>query len=159
MNASSRRQRSQPAGDRACDEWHLHEWTVIEVARRCVRRYQTAQRAHDGSADGAGNAYSIVVECDPERREDRDKDSLTTVTEAKTHALLDAGFRPTGTAPDSIAVVCRSHGISSCRAGTASFLGAQIARPTHAAVLEGLIVEGRRDAKNGWETDTLAEDS
>jgi adenosylcobinamide amidohydrolase len=71
--------------------------------------------------------------------------AVITATEAKTQAVLEAGFRGTGTASDAVCVACRP-GISCSDnskkgaedfAGPRSLWGARIARAVYAAVSEG----------------------
>jgi len=65
--------------------------------------------------------------------------AVITATEAKTQAVLEAGFAGTGTASDAVCVACRDN--SKKRAeefgGPRSEWGARIARAVYAAVLDG----------------------
>ncbi|HEY1624460.1 MAG TPA: adenosylcobinamide amidohydrolase [Streptosporangiaceae bacterium] len=68
--------------------------------------------------------------------------AVMTATEAKTQAVLEAGFRGTGTASDAICVACGDPDDNSKKqveefAGPRSRYGARIARAVHAAVLDG----------------------
>ena len=68
--------------------------------------------------------------------------AVATVTEAKTQALLDAGFACTGTASDAVCVaapVDRRGGPGEDFAGPRSRWGARIARAAHAAVYAGAL--------------------
>jgi adenosylcobinamide amidohydrolase len=75
--------------------------------------------------------------------------AVITATEAKTQAVLEAGFAGTGTASDAICIACpdnskkRAAGLAEARAeefaGPRSEYGARIARAVHAAVLDGAI--------------------
>jgi adenosylcobinamide amidohydrolase len=63
--------------------------------------------------------------------------ALTTATEAKVQALLDAGVEGTGTASDAIAVACPAEGAAVPFGGPRSEWGARLARAVHAAVGAG----------------------
>ena len=63
--------------------------------------------------------------------------AVMTVTEAKTQALLEAGFPCTGTASDAVCVAAREDGPAEEFGGPRSVWGARIARAVHRAVLDG----------------------
>src|SRR5690348_4697340 len=65
--------------------------------------------------------------------------AVITVTEAKTQAVLDAGFAGTGTATDAVCVAARDPAGTAAGdfAGPRSAWGARIARSVYAAVLAG----------------------
>jgi adenosylcobinamide amidohydrolase len=63
--------------------------------------------------------------------------AVMTVTEAKTQALLEAGFPCTGTASDAVCVAVREEGQAEAFGGPRSVWGARIARAVHRAVLDG----------------------
>jgi len=65
--------------------------------------------------------------------------AVVTVTEAKTQAVLDAGFAATGTATDAVCVAARDPAGTAAEdfAGPRSAWGARIARSVYAAVLAG----------------------
>ena len=63
--------------------------------------------------------------------------AVMTVTEAKTQALVEAGFPGTGTASDAVCVAAREDGPQELFGGPRSEWGARIARAVHAAVREG----------------------
>jgi adenosylcobinamide amidohydrolase len=64
--------------------------------------------------------------------------AVITATEAKTQAVLEAGFDGTGTATDAVCVAAPdATGVSEDFAGPRSVWGARIARAVHAAVLAG----------------------
>ena len=69
--------------------------------------------------------------------------AVVTATEAKTQAVIDAGFPGTGTASDAICVAApagsAAHDIPEDFTGPRSPWGARIARAVHAAVLVGAI--------------------
>ncbi len=63
--------------------------------------------------------------------------AVMTATEAKTQAVLEAGFRATGTASDAICVAAPAAGEPEDFAGPRSLWGARIARAVHSAVHAG----------------------
>lgn len=63
--------------------------------------------------------------------------AVITATEAKTQALLEAGYPCTGTASDAVCVVVPEDGAPELFAGPRSVWGARIARAVHAAVHAG----------------------
>jgi adenosylcobinamide amidohydrolase len=67
--------------------------------------------------------------------------AVITVTEAKTQAMLDAGFAGTGTATDSVCVAAPASREAAGEdfTGPRSAWGARIARAVHSAVLAGAI--------------------
>jgi adenosylcobinamide amidohydrolase len=65
--------------------------------------------------------------------------AVITATEAKTQALLEAGFPCTGTASDAICVAATTDGEQEIFAGPRSIWGARIARAVHAAVHAGAL--------------------
>ncbi|MFC9975825.1 adenosylcobinamide amidohydrolase [Spirillospora sp. NPDC127200] len=74
--------------------------------------------------------------------------AVITVTEAKTQALLEAGYAGTGTASDAVCVTAPEGAEAEPFAGPRSVWGARIARAVHAAVHAGAVdytalLEGR----------------
>lgn len=65
--------------------------------------------------------------------------AVMTATEAKTQAVLEAGFRATGTASDAICVAAPAAGEPEDFAGPRSLWGARIARAVHSAVHAGAV--------------------
>jgi adenosylcobinamide amidohydrolase len=65
--------------------------------------------------------------------------AVMTATEAKTQAVLEAGFRATGTASDAICVAAPAAGEPEDFAGPRSLWGARIARAVHSAVHTGAV--------------------
>lgn len=65
--------------------------------------------------------------------------SVMTATEAKTQALLEAGYPCTGTASDALCVATDIDGPAIDFGGPRSEWGARIARAVHATVLEGAL--------------------
>ncbi|MFC6085023.1 adenosylcobinamide amidohydrolase [Sphaerisporangium aureirubrum] len=63
--------------------------------------------------------------------------AVMTVTEAKTQALIEAGYACTGTASDAVCVAVPVHGPPEPFGGPRSVWGARVARAVHAAVLDG----------------------
>lgn len=64
--------------------------------------------------------------------------ALTTVTEAKSQALLAAGVPGTGTASDAVTVTCPASGPAESFGGPRSTWGARLARAVHDAVRAGI---------------------
>jgi adenosylcobinamide amidohydrolase len=65
--------------------------------------------------------------------------AVMTATEAKTQAVLEAGFRATGTASDAICVAAPAAGEPADFAGPRSLWGARIARAVYSAVHTGAL--------------------
>jgi adenosylcobinamide amidohydrolase len=65
--------------------------------------------------------------------------AVMTATEAKTQALLEAGFRATGTATDAICIAAPAAGEAEDFAGPRSLWGARIARAVHSATYAGAV--------------------
>jgi adenosylcobinamide amidohydrolase len=63
--------------------------------------------------------------------------ALCTVTEAKTQALVAAGFAGSGTPSDAVTIACPGGGRAEPFGGPRSAWGAPLARAVHAAVREG----------------------
>lgn len=63
--------------------------------------------------------------------------AVSTITEAKSQALFDAGIAGTGTATDAVVVACPNIGEGAPFAGPRSTWGARLARAVHAAVRSG----------------------
>ncbi|MEU6779265.1 adenosylcobinamide amidohydrolase [Nonomuraea angiospora] len=63
--------------------------------------------------------------------------AVMTVTEAKSQALIEAGFPCTGTASDAVCVAVPAHGPEELFGGPRSEWGARAARAVHAAVRQG----------------------
>ncbi|MGB3708964.1 adenosylcobinamide amidohydrolase [Gordonia sp. (in: high G+C Gram-positive bacteria)] len=63
--------------------------------------------------------------------------AVITVTEAKTQALLEAGYPATGTASDAVVIVVPEVGEPEVFAGPRSQWGSAVARAVHAVVLAG----------------------
>ncbi|WP_431909891.1 adenosylcobinamide amidohydrolase [Nonomuraea jabiensis] len=63
--------------------------------------------------------------------------AVMTVTEAKSQALIEAGYSCTGTASDAVCVAAPVHGPEELFGGPRSEWGARAARAVHAAVRQG----------------------
>ncbi|MCG5212112.1 adenosylcobinamide amidohydrolase [Streptosporangium sp. KLBMP 9127] len=63
--------------------------------------------------------------------------AVMTVTEAKSQALIEAGFPCTGTASDAVCVAVHGHGPAELFGGPRSTWGARVARAVHQAVRRG----------------------
>jgi adenosylcobinamide amidohydrolase len=64
---------------------------------------------------------------------------VSTVTEAKTQALIEAGYDCSGTATDAVCVAARADGPAEPFGGPRSRWGARAARAVHAAVRDGAL--------------------
>ncbi|MDX3111282.1 adenosylcobinamide amidohydrolase [Nonomuraea angiospora] len=73
--------------------------------------------------------------------------AVMTVTEAKSQALIEAGFSCTGTASDAVCVAAPAHGPEELFGGPRSEWGARAARAVHAAVRQGAEAWRPRDFK------------
>ncbi|MGI8451053.1 MAG: adenosylcobinamide amidohydrolase [Streptosporangiaceae bacterium] len=82
---------------------------------------------------------NIIVSVPVPLREAAYVGAVMTATEAKTQAVLEAGFRATGTASDAICVAAPAAGDPEDFAGPRSLWGARIARAVHSAVHAGAV--------------------
>ncbi|MEU4543242.1 adenosylcobinamide amidohydrolase [Nonomuraea dietziae] len=73
--------------------------------------------------------------------------AVMTATEAKTQALVEAGYPCTGTASDAVCVAVPSSGPEEIFGGPRSPYGARVARAVHAAVRQGALSWRPRDGK------------
>ncbi|WP_240777635.1 adenosylcobinamide amidohydrolase [Nonomuraea basaltis] len=73
--------------------------------------------------------------------------TVMTVTEAKSQALIEAGFPCTGTASDAVCVAAPVDGPEELFGGPRSEWGARVARAVHAAVRRGAEAWRPRDSK------------
>ncbi|MFF4614234.1 adenosylcobinamide amidohydrolase [Nonomuraea jabiensis] len=73
--------------------------------------------------------------------------AVMTVTEAKSQALIEAGYSGTGTASDAVCVAVPAHGPEELFGGPRSEWGARAARAVHAAVRQGAEAWRPRDFK------------
>ncbi|MBE1592451.1 adenosylcobinamide amidohydrolase [Nonomuraea angiospora] len=73
--------------------------------------------------------------------------AVMTVTEAKSQALIEAGYSCTGTASDAVCVAAPAHGPEELFGGPRSEWGARAARAVHAAVRQGAEAWRPRDFK------------
>lgn len=92
-----------------------------------------------GTADQelAPGTINIIVEVPVPLSDAALVNAVITATEAKTQAVLAAGFAGTGTATDAVCVAAPSAVPGENFAGARSVWGARIARAVHAAVLAG----------------------
>ena len=95
----------------------------------------------DGDATPAWKpgTINIVVAVPVELSDAALVNAVVTATEAKTQALLEAGFPCTGTASDAICVAAAAGGTPEVFGGPRSTWGARIARTVHAAVRAGAL--------------------
>jgi adenosylcobinamide amidohydrolase len=82
---------------------------------------------------------NIIVSVPVPLRDAAYVNAVMTATEAKTQAVLEAGFRAIGTATDAICVAAPVAGDPADFAGPRSLWGARIARAVHAAVHAGAV--------------------
>jgi adenosylcobinamide amidohydrolase len=82
---------------------------------------------------------NIIVSVPVPLRDAAYVNAVMTATEAKTQAVLEAGFRATGTASDAICVAAPVAGEPAEFAGPRSRWGARIARAVHSAVHTGAL--------------------
>jgi len=100
----------------------------------------TVEAAAAPTAAGAsGRAGTInVVILVPEAMSDAALvNAVSTATEAKSQALLEAGFSGTGTPTDAMCILCPSGGRIAAFGGPRSRWGSRVARAVHRAVLDG----------------------
>jgi len=82
---------------------------------------------------------NIIVSVPVPLRDAAYVNAVMTATEAKTQALLDAGFRATGTASDAICIAAPAAGEPEDFAGPRALWGARIARAVHSTVHAGAV--------------------
>ena len=98
-----------------------------------------------GAADGErGPAWrpgtiNIIVSVPVPLRDAAYVNAVMTATEAKSQAVLEAGFHATGTASDAVCVAAPEAGEPEDFAGPRSLWGARIARAVHSAVHAGAV--------------------
>jgi len=113
----------------------------VEAAVTTGLRVPTWAAAPAGSAapDLAPGTINIIVSVPVPLTDAALVNAVVTATEAKTQAVLDAGFLGTGTATDAVCVAAPASAgaIAEDFAGPRSAWGARIARAVHAAVLAG----------------------
>jgi len=121
------------------------------VAATVGLRVPTWAAAPPGSADpelapirrpgtiGPPGTINIVVSVPVPLSDAAFVNAVITATEAKTQAVLDAGFACTGTASDAVCVAAPGGGPGEDFTGPRSLWGARIARAVHAAVYAGAL--------------------
>jgi adenosylcobinamide amidohydrolase len=133
----------------------------VEAAATAGLRVPTWAAATDGARDPelAPGTINIIVSVPVALSDAALVNAVITATEAKTQAVLEAGFRGTGTATDAVCVAApvgtdglaedglaedglaedgvAEDGVAEDFAGPRSLWGARIARAVHAAVLAG----------------------
>jgi len=108
-------------------------------------RVPTWAAAPAGAADSAlapawhPGTINIIVSVPVPLRDGAYVNAVMTATEAKTQALLEAGFRATGTASDAICIAAPAAGEPEDFAGPRSLWGARIARAVHSATYVGAV--------------------
>jgi adenosylcobinamide amidohydrolase len=122
-----------------CDDEGVHAAATVGL------RVPTWAAVPPGTADRGlvpvwrPGTINIIVSVPVPLRDAAYVNAVMTVTEAKTQALLDAGFRATGTASDAICVAAPAAGEPEDFAGPRSLWGARIARAVHSAVHTGAV--------------------
>jgi adenosylcobinamide amidohydrolase len=117
----------------------------VRVAATVGLRVPTWAAMPAGSADGElvqvwrPGTINIIVSVPVPLRDAAYVNAVMTATEAKTQAVLEAGFRATGTASDAICVAAPAAGEPENFAGPRSLWGARIARAVHSAVHAGAV--------------------
>jgi adenosylcobinamide amidohydrolase len=115
----------------------------VEAAATAGLRGPTWAAAPAGAADPelAPGTSNIIVSVPVPLTDAALVNAVITVTEAKTQAVLDAGFAATGTATDAVCVAAQDPAGTAAEdfAGPRSAWGARIARSVYAAVLAGAI--------------------
>ena len=121
--------------------WCSAKTTGCEAAATVGLRVPTWAAAPAGPADPELTAtwrpgtINIIVSVPVPLRDAAYVNAVMTATEAKTQAVLEAGFRATGTASDAICVAApAAGGARRDFAGPRSLWGARIARAVHSAV-------------------------
>ncbi len=113
----------------------------VEVAVTTGLRVPTWAAAPPGTADPdlAPGTVNIIVAVPVPLTDAALVNAVITTTEAKTQAVLDAGFAGTGTATDAVCVAAPVSPGAAAEdfAGPRSAWGARIARSVYAAVLAG----------------------
>jgi adenosylcobinamide amidohydrolase len=94
---------------------------------------------HEPVAAWPPGTINIIVSVPVPLRDAAYVNAVMTATEAKTQAVLEAGFRATGTASDAICVAAPVAGEPAEFAGPRSLWGARIARAVHSAVHAGAL--------------------
>ncbi|PRW62451.1 adenosylcobinamide amidohydrolase [Actinopolyspora mortivallis] len=126
-----------------------HEVTATESGIRAGVTTGVGQpvwAAHEG-ADTPSEVHvpgtiNAVCFCPVRLKESALVNLVSTVAEAKTQALVEAGVPGTGTCTDATVVVCPADGDPEPYGGPRSAVGAPLARAVHRAVSEGLRVDG-----------------
>jgi adenosylcobinamide amidohydrolase len=118
---------------------------VRAVATVGLRVPTWAAAAPAGAPDGElapawrPGTINIIVSVPVPLRDAAYVNAVMTATEAKTQAVLEAGFHATGTASDAICIVAPAAGQPEDFAGPRSPWGARIARAVHSAVHTGAV--------------------
>jgi len=119
----------------------------VEVTATTGLRVPTWAAAPAGTADPelrpvhVPGTINILVEVAVPLTDAALVNAVITATEAKTQAVLDAGFAGTGTASDALCVACNDNSKKRAQefAGPRSEYGSRIARAVYSAVLDGAI--------------------
>jgi adenosylcobinamide amidohydrolase len=115
----------------------------VTAAATVGLKIPTWAAAPPGAAEPAGpGTINITVSLPVALSDAAMVNAVLTATEAKTQALLEAGYPCTGTASDAICVAAPIDGTPEPFAGPRSPWGARLARAVHAAVLAGALAYG-----------------
>jgi adenosylcobinamide amidohydrolase len=117
----------------------------VHAAATVGLRVPTWAAAPPGTADGElvpvwrPGTINIIVSVPVPLSDAAYVNAVMTATEAKTQAVLEAGFRATGTASDAICIAAPAVGQPEDFTGSRSLWGARIARAVHSAVHAGAV--------------------
>ncbi|GGP78853.1 adenosylcobinamide amidohydrolase [Streptosporangium pseudovulgare] len=115
----------------------------VKVAATTGLRVPTWAAAPEGAADPElapmhmPGTINIIVAVPVAMSDAALVNTVMTVTEAKTQALVEEGFPCTGTASDAVCVAVRDDGPEEPFGGPRSLWGARVARAVHSAVRRG----------------------
>lgn len=102
------------------------------------KRSKIADKRHQALIKHAGTINIIGIASEP-LTDNAKINAVITMTEAKTAAMHDLGFRETGTTSDAVAIVCPKDGPRQDYAGTGFGLGISLARSVRSSVRCSLI--------------------
>ncbi|MFD0904727.1 adenosylcobinamide amidohydrolase, partial [Actinomadura sediminis] len=118
-----------------------------ELAPMRLRRRRRPRRGTPAAAPWRPGTINILAVLPVPLTDGALVNAVVTVTEAKTQALLEAGFPCTGTASDAVCVAVPEAGTPEPFAGPRSVWGARLARAVHRAVRAGALDYGAPPAE------------
>ncbi|MDP9861580.1 MULTISPECIES: adenosylcobinamide amidohydrolase [Streptosporangium] len=133
----------------------------VEAAATVGLRVPTWAAAPEGAADPElapmylPGTVNIVVAVPVAMSDAALVNTVMTVTEAKSQALLETGFPGTGTASDAVCVAVRADGPEELFGGPRSVWGARVARAVHDAVRRGAHDWTNRDSSTTWSEEIM----